>query len=582
MSTVSTVSTGKSTEVPAGAPRRVVVIGGVAAGMSAATRLRRLDERARITIVERGEHVSFANCGLPYYVGGVIEERDALLLQTPESLRARFNLEVLTSTEAVSIDRAARRVTIRRADGTHAAPESLNYDALVLAPGARPVRPPIPGLERALTLRDVADADALARAVNSGGPQGAPARSALVLGAGFIGLEVAENLHRRGLAVTIVELADHVLPPLDPEMSSPVRQRLEAEGIAVRTGVSVAEAGPSTATLTDGARVAADLLIAAVGVRPDSALAERAGLDVDERGAIVVDDQQRTSDPAIWAAGDATVKRDAVDGRPALVPLAQTANRHGRLIADSIMGRGGRAAPVLGTAIVGILGLQVAMTGWSERRARAAGLEPVVVHIHPADHATYYPGACPMSLKLVMEAGTGRILGAQGVGADGVDKRIDIVATAMRGGLSGPELADLELAYAPQFGAAKDPVNMLGLVADNALSGTTPTIQWHELDAALSAGAACIDVRGPEEYARGHVPGALNIPVDTLRDHLEDLPDRPLVVSCEVGLRGHVATRILLQEGREARNLDGGYRTWSAGGGQGARDHAVPSPMKEE
>lgn len=569
-------------------PRRVVIVGGVAAGMSAATRLRRLDETAQITVLERGGYPSFANCGLPYYVGGVIEDRSALLVQTPESLRARFGIDVRVRTEAVSIDRAARTVRIRSAADGAASPapegaapavveEDLPYDALVLAPGAQPFVPPIPGIERALTLRDVEDVDALAAAVATGGPDGGPARSAVVLGAGFIGIETAENLHLRGVAVTVVELADHVLPPLDPEIAAPVAARLAEAGIEVRTGTSIAELGEREARLTDGTAVAADLVVVAVGVRPDTALARDAGLELDARGGIVVDEQQRTSDPAIWAAGDAAVKTGAIDGEPALVALAQTANRHGRVIADSIVGRPARAVPTIATAIVGVLGLQVAMTGWSETRARAAGLDIAVVHVHPADHASYYPGSKQMSLKLVAEAGTGRILGAQGVGESGVDKRIDVISTAIRGGLTAPELADLETTYAPPFGAAKDPVIMLGLVAENTLSGLTPSIQWHELDAAREAGALLVDVRTPGEYARGHIPGALNVPVDELRDRLDELGsrERPLVVSCQVGLRGHVAARLLLQHGFSVRNLDGGYRTWSAVNGVGVVGPAV-------
>ncbi|WP_194949157.1 FAD-dependent oxidoreductase [Actinomyces trachealis] len=551
--------------------RRVVIVGGVAAGMSAATRLRRLDEHAQITVLERGEHVSFANCGLPYYVGGVIPEREDLLLQTPTSLAARFNLDVRVRTEALSIDTTARTIHMRttKADGTTTEAD-LPYDALVLAPGAQPFVPPIPGIERALSLRDVRDADALADAVATGGVGGGSARSAVVLGAGFIGLEMAENLHHRGLDVTLVELAEHVLPPLDPEMAAPVAARLADAGIDVRISTSIAAVTEHEAQLTDGTTVPADIVVAAVGVRPDTKLARAAGLEVDERGGIIVDLQQRTSDPHIWAAGDAAVKTGAIDGAPALVPLAQVANRHGRLAADSIMGRPGQAKPTIATAIVGVLGLQVAMTGWSETRARAAGLDIIVIHNHPTDHAGYYPGAKGMSLKVVMEAGTGRILGAQGVGESGVDKRIDIISTAIRGGLSATDLSDLETTYAPPFGAAKDPIHMLGLIADNLLSGLTTTLQWHELDAAIAAGATVVDVRSAAEYQRGHIPGAINISVDGMREHLDELPDGPLVVSCQVGLRGHVAARLLSQMGREVRNLDGGYRTWSAVNGTGA------------
>lgn len=564
-----------ASQAPAAPGRRVVVIGGVAAGMSAATRLRRLDEHAQITVLERGEHVSFANCGLPYYVGGVIPRREDLLLQTPASLAARFNLDVRVRTEALGIDRAARTVQARTTHPDGSVTETLlPYDALVLAPGARPVVPPVPGIERALTLRDVHDADALAAAVATGGADGGPARSAVVIGAGFIGLEVAENLHRQGLAVTLVELAEHVLAPLDPEMAAPVAERLTQAGVDVRTGTSVTALTERAARLTDSTTVPADLVVVSVGVRPDTGLARAAGLELDERGGIVVDAQQRTSDPAIWAAGDAAVKTGAIDAAPALVPLAQVANRHGRVVADAIAGRPSRSVPTIGTAIVGVLGLQVALTGWSETRARAAGLEVEVVHVHPTDHAGYYPGARPMSLKLVLEAGSGRILGAQGVGETGVDKRLDVISTAIRGGLTAADLADLETTYAPPFGSAKDPVHMLGLVADNVLSGLTRTIQWHELDAAVAAGATVVDVRSPAEYARGHVPGAVNLSVDGLREHLDELPAGPLVVSCQVGLRGHVAARLLSQLGRDVRNLDGGYRTWSAVHGTGVTGSA--------
>lgn len=533
--------------------RRIVIVGGVAGGMSAATRLRRLDEHADIIVLERGAYVSFANCGLPYYVGGVIPERSSLLLQTPESLAARFTLDVRVNSEAVAIDPETHTVAVRGPAGAY----ELVYDELILAPGASPFVPPIPGIERALTLRNVADVDALMAAVDA-----APA-SAVILGAGFIGLEVAENLRRRGIGVTIVELADQILAPLDPEIAAVVQKKLEDEGIAVRLGVSAAEVTPDAVVLSDGSALPAELVVAAIGVRPDSVLASRAGVEVDERGGIVVDDHQRTSVPHIYAVGDAALKRDTVTGAPTLVPLAQTANRHGRLVADVICGRQGSAAPVLGTAVVGVFGLTAATTGWNEKRARAAGRNITVIHTHPFDHAGYYPGAEQMALKLVVDADTQQILGAQGVGGSGVDKGIDVIATAIHGGLTAPELADLELAYAPQFGSAKDPVNMLGFVAENIADGLSPTIQWHELESALASGAALIDVRTPAEFAAGAIPGAINIGVDELRDRLDELPSGELIVHCAVGIRGHTAVRILAGHGRKARNLDGGYRTWA-------------------
>ena len=534
---------------------KVVIVGGVAGGMSAATRLRRRDENAQIVVFERGEHVSFANCGLPYYVGGDITDRNALLLQTPESLAARFRIDVRVRHEVTSIDRAAKAVQVRNLVTGEESSEP--YDALVLSPGASPFVPAFPGSEAALTLRNIADVDRMYGAVAAKPP------TALVMGAGFIGLEMAENLVKRGVTVTVAELADQVLAPLDPEMAAIVQQRLTEHGVTVRTGVSVTAYDGKTATLSDGATLGADLLVAAIGVRAESALARDAGLEVNERGGIVVDAAQRTSDPAIYAVGDAAAKRDAVDGGSTMVPLAQTANRHGRLVADVITGREVASAPVLGTAIVGLFGLQVAATGWNEKRARAAGRSLRIIHSHPADHAGYYPGAQGMSLKLVVDAQTDAILGAQGVGGAGVDKRIDVIATAMRGGLTASELADLELAYAPQFGSAKDPVNMLGFIADNVASGMETTVQWHELADAIAAGAVLVDVRSAAEHAAGAIPGARNIPVDELRDRLGEIPAGDVIVHCAVGLRGHVAAQILTQLGRSVRNLDGGYRTWA-------------------
>lgn len=543
---------------------KVVIVGGVAGGMSAATRLRRLDEHAEIVVFERGEYVSFANCGLPYYVGGVITDRNALLLQTPESLAARFAIDVRTCHEVTAIDREAREVRVRDLRTGELLREA--YDALVLSPGAAPFVPDFPGADRALPLRNVADVDRMAAAV-AGATTGAPPRTAVVLGAGFIGLEMAENLVHRGLQVAVVELADQVLAPLDPEMAAIVAERLAERGVTVVTGAQVTSYDGAVAILSDGSTLPADLMVAAIGVRAEGGLAADAGLEVNDRGGIVVDDAQRTSDPRIFAVGDAAQKRDAIDGGPAMVPLAQTANRHGRLVADVITGRDTSAAPVLGTAIVGVFGLQVASTGWNEKRLRAAGRSIRVIHTHPGDHAGYYPGSSQMSLKLLVDADTDAILGAQGVGPAGVDKRIDVIATAMRGGLTGSDLADLELVYAPQFGSAKDPVNLLGMIADNLATGQAATIQWHELDAAMAAGAHLIDVRTGGEFAAGAIPGALNIPVDELRDRLDELPEGELIVHCRVGLRGHVAARLLTQHGRTVRNLDGGYLTWSAGHG---------------
>lgn len=537
---------------------KTVIIGGVAGGMSAATRLRRLDETAEIVVLERSGHVSFANCGLPYYIGDVITDRKALLLQTPASLKARFGIDVRVGSEAVSIDRARKSVALREPATGREYTEP--YDHLVLAPGAAPFVPPIPGAERALTLRNIADTDAMAAAVDAALTR--PNPTAVIMGGGFIGVELAENLTERGMAVTVVELADQLLAPLDVEMAALVEKHLVASGVTVVTGTSVTEICTDSVALSDGRWLPASLVVAAIGVRPETTLAEAAGLELGERGGILVDEHQRTSDPSIFAVGDAVVKRDALTGAEALVPLAGPANRHGRLVADVIAGRPVSARPVLGTAIVGAFGIVAAATGWTEKRARAAGRTVRVIHTHPANHAGYYPGAEGMSLKLVVDAGTDAILGAQGVGGSGVDKRIDVIATAMRGGLSASDLADLELSYAPQFGSAKDPVNMLGFIAENLRDQLTETVQWHELEAELATGTQLIDVRTPGEYARGTVDGAINIPVDDLRARLDEVgPD--VIVHCQVGLRGYLAARTLSQLGRRVRNLDGGYRTWA-------------------
>ena len=537
---------------------KTVIIGGVAGGMSAATRLRRLDENAQIVVLERSGHVSFANCGLPYYIGDVITDRDALLLQTPSSLKARFGIDVRVNSEALSIERGAKSVAVRNvATGEQ---YSLNYDSLILAPGAAPFVPPIPGVERALTLRNIADTDEMAAAVDAALAR--PEPTAVIMGGGFIGVELAENLTERGLKVTIVELADQLLAPLDVEMAALVEKHLVKQGVGVITGASVTEVCADSVALSTGVVLSADLVVAAIGVRPETGLAEAAGLELGERGGILVDDHQRTSDPSIFAVGDAVVKRDVISGAEALVPLAGPANRHGRLVADVIAGRTVAAKPVLGTAIVGAFGLAAAATGWTEKRARAAGRKVRVIHTHPANHAGYYPGAEGMSLKLVIDAETDAILGAQGVGGTGVDKRIDVIATAMRGGLTASDLADLELAYAPQFGSAKDPVNMLGFIAENMRDGLSETVQWHEVENEVGEGVQLIDVRTPAEYARGTVDGAVNIPVDDLRERIGEVA-QDVIVHCQVGLRGYLAARTLAQHGRRVRNLDGGYRTWA-------------------
>ena len=535
---------------------RVIIIGGVAGGMSAATRLRRLDENAHIIVLERTRHVSFANCGLPYHVGGVIPERSSLLLQTPQSLAARFRLDVRVATEATRIDRENKVVHVRNlATG---ATEELPYDKVILSPGARPVRPPIPGIERALTLRDIEDTDAMVAAVRG-------RKTAVVIGGGFIGIEVAENLVHQGMQVALVEALPQVMAPLDPEMAAPVHDALRKGGVDLHLGSGVTAIGEATVTLADGTELPADVVVAAIGVRPDTTLATEAGLTVGERGGIAVDANHLTNDPDIYAVGDAVEKVDALDGGATLVPLANTANLAGRRVADHIAGLSTSNRPVLGTAIVKVFDLTVAATGANEKRLQASGRPYRAIHTHPASHAGYYPGAEGMALKLLVDPETDAILGAQGVGGEGVDKRIDVIATAITGGLTASDLAELELAYAPPYGSAKDAVNMLGHVADNLRSGVTRSIQWHELEAAVADGATVVDVRTPGEFEAGSIPGAWLVPVDELRDRVAELPEGLLVVHCAVGIRGHTAVRILSQLGRDAVNLDGGYKTWAAG-----------------
>ena len=539
---------------------KTIIVGGVAGGMSAATRLRRLDETADIIVFERGHYVSFANCGLPYYVGGVITDRSSLLLQTPESLGARFRLDVRVDHEVTAIDREAKTVSVRQTQTGALTTES--YDRLILAAGATARTGITPAGLATRTLRTVDDVDHITALL-----AGVTGRaSAVVIGAGFIGLEAVENLVHRGVHVTLVEFGSQVFGPFDAEMAAPIFDELLVRGVDVRLNTTVAAvAADGGVELSDGSVVPADLVIDSVGVLPDTSLAARAGITIGASGGIAVDGSQQTNDPSIYAVGDGVEKIDAIDGSGLLITMAGLANRHGRATADSIAGEPGSASPALGTAILGLFGLTAAMVGWSEKRLVRAGRAHRVVHTHPASHATYYPGAEGMSMKLLIDPATDAILGAQIVGGSGVDKRIDILATAMTGGLTASSLTRLELAYAPQYSAAKDPINQLGYVAENLAAGTTRAVQWHELAAARAKGAVLVDVRSAGEFAAGNIPGAINVPLDELRDRLAELPDAPLIVHCQVGQRGHTAARILSQNGLDVRNLDGGYRTWTAG-----------------
>ncbi len=533
---------------------KVVIIGGVAGGMSAATRLRRLDPEAEIVVFEKSGHVSYANCGLPYYVGGVIENESDLLLQTPESLHKRFRLDVRVSTEVLAINAAAHTVTLKSLLSGETS--EMSYDKLILSPGANPVVPPIPGVERALTLRNIEDVERIAGAVAT------KPKNAVVIGGGFIGVEIAENLVHKKIPTVVIEAAPQVLAPLDPEMATFVADEISKHGIDLRLGSGVASISESTVTLSDGSVLPADLIILSIGVKPEIGLAKAAGLDITSRGAVAVNDFNQTSDLDIYAIGDTAEKKDALDGASTLVPLANLANRHGRTVADHICGLPIRVVPTQGTAIVKVFDLAVATTGWNEKRLKAADIKYLAIHTHPNSHAGYYPDSKQMSLKLLVDPNSGKIFGAQGVGTDGVDKRIDVIATAMRGGITAPELADLELAYAPPYGSAKDPVNMLGYVAENLISGLTQSVQWSDVEQMNKEGWSIVDVRSAGEFANGTIPGAINISVDEMREKIADVPTGKVIVTCQVGQRGHVATTLLRKLGYEAVNLDGGYRTW--------------------
>lgn len=536
--------------------RNVVIVGGVAGGMSAATRLRRLDPEARIIVLERSGFVSYANCGLPYYVGGVIADQGALLLQTPDSLDARFELDVRVQSEVTGIDRANKQVSVTNlVDGST---YQLDYDKLILSPGAIPVVPPIKGVEHAHTLRTVEDVTRIAQAVSQS------PKNAVVIGGGFIGVESAENLVHKGIHTALVEAADQLLAPLDAELATLVHDEMRRGGVDLHLGAGVTEISHDSVTLADGSVLPAELVIMAIGVRPDVTLAKGCDLEVGTRGGIVVNEFGQTNDPDIYAIGDVAEKIDALDGEPTLVPLANIANRQGRVVADHILGRPVRPVATIATAIVKVFDLVVATTGWNEKRVKARGLNYQAIHTHPGSHAGYYPGSQQMSLKLVVDKDSGLILGGQAVGKEGVDKRIDVIATAIRCELPAPELADLELAYAPPFGSAKDPVNMLGYIAENLLSGFTENVQWYEVADLMAQGYTLLDVRTPTEYAAGHISGSINIELDKMRERIAEVPSGPIIVYCQVGQRGHTATVLLREKGFNAVNLDGGFKTWLA------------------
>ncbi len=541
---------------------KLLIIGGVAGGASAAARARRLSEDADIVLFERGPDVSFANCGLPYYVGGEISARDKLLVTTPERLRTRFNLDVRTRSSVEAIDRAAKKVRVR--DLASGREYEETFDKLILAPGAAPLRPTIPGVDLPgiFTLRNLQDVDRIKAWVDHG------VKQAVVVGAGFIGLEMVENFVKRGIATTVVEKNDQVLTPFDKEMTTPILETLAANGVTVLLGQS-AESFQQTpdgivVRLKSGAQLPAQLVVLGVGVRPENQLAVDAGLAVGPRGGIRVNEFLQTSDPNIYAVGDAIEVKDFVAGGPIQVPLAGPANRQGRIAADNIFGRPAKYRGTQGTAIIGVFDRTAAITGASEKALRRANRRCRKVYVHPAHHAGYYPGAEQMTLKILFHPETGKLLGAQAVGGAGVDKRIDVLAVAIQAGMTVYDLEEMELAYSPQYGAAKDPINMAGFVAGGMLRGEHPQV---DVEAVLAAPAdlrpLVLDVRTSQECSAGNIPGATNIPVDDLRSRLDELPaDREIAVCCQVGQRGYLATRILRQNGFSASNIGGGYKTY--------------------
>jgi NADPH-dependent 2,4-dienoyl-CoA reductase/sulfur reductase-like enzyme/rhodanese-related sulfurtransferase len=537
---------------------KTIIIGGVAGGMSAATRLRRLKEDAEIIVFEQGPYVSYANCGLPYHIGEVIKNESELLLQTPESLFKRFRIDVRVLSRVIKINKEAKTVSIQKMDSGETYEES--YDNLVISTGAKPRALTTPGIQRAMVLRDVQDAVKIKAQVDQGN-----VKNAVIMGAGFIGVELAENFQHRGVKTTIIQLRETILPQFDAEMIEPFQAHLVENGIELVLSATVDEITDSTVRLSDGREIPADLVVSAVGVIADHHLAVDAALKIGPAGGIWVDKSQRTSDSNIFAVGDAAEKTSFFTGESQMIWLANLANRHGRLVADVIAGEKVSARPSIGTGIIGAFGMTASLTGLTENLARRLGIRHQVIHLHPGSHAGYYPGAKTIAVKVLFDPESGKLLGAQAVGLDGVDKRIDVISTAIYAGLTVQDLMNLELAYAPAYGSAKDAINQIGYVGDNALDKKTELVQWHELEKELSNGSLLVDVRTCEEIQTGEIPGSLLIPVDELRDRFEELKGKDVIVHCAAGQRGHTAVQLLKGLGIKSRNLDGGYATWKSG-----------------
>ena len=543
--------------------KKIIIVGGVAGGASTAARLRRLDEKAEILMFERGEYISFANCGLPYYIGETITERDALLIQTVEGMSKKFNMDIRNLSEVVKINRLNKTVTVKNLRTNETYEE--NYDVLVLSPGSSPIKPPIEGINNAknlFTLRNIPDTDNIKSFVDNNKP-----KKAVVVGGGFIGIEMAENLYDRGVEVTLVEMGNQIMAPVDYEMASILHSHIKDKGInlILEDGVKEFKNNGNQIILSSGKVIDTDMIILSIGVRPESSLAKDAGLDIGERGTIKVDETLKTSDKNIYAIGDAVEVKDYINKKPTMIPLAWPANRQGRLAADHIMGRNVKYNGTLGTSIAKVFDMTVASTGNNEKTLKRLGIKYKAIHVHPNSHAGYYPGAFPISLKLIFEPNTGKIFGAQAVGYDGIDKRIDVIATAIKGGLNVLDLPDLELSYAPPYSSAKDPVNMAGYVASNIIEGLVDVVYWDEIDKIVENGGLLIDVRESIERDMGYIKGSINIPLGEIRNRLDEIPkNKEVYITCQVGLRGYLASRILSQNGYKVKNLDGGYKTYSS------------------
>ena len=547
--------------------KTILIVGGVAGGATAAAHARRMSEEAEIIIFERGPHVSFANCGLPYYVGGEIKEKEDLLVQTPENLRHRFNLDVRVMSEVTIIDPLNKRIEVSSTTSNEKYWKS--YDELILSTGAKPLKPPIPGIDRPghFTVRGIPDVESINEWITR-----QKARRAVVIGGGFIGLEMTEQLQKSGLQVSVVEAIAQVMSPLEPEMTGWLHQELQNNGIDLHLGdpvdqfIAPKKDDPTAASIVElksGAQLSADVVILGLGVQPETTLAKKAGLKIGEKGGIQVNEFLGTSDPHIWAIGDAVEVQDFVTQEPVLIPLAGPANRQGRIVAENIFGNHIKYPGTCGTSILRLFECCVASTGANEKTLKRLNLQYDVVYLHPPSHATYYPGAHKLSMKILFHPENGKLLGAQIVGQDGVDKRIDVLATALKAGMTVHDLEDLELAYAPPFGSAKDPVNLAGMVAQHVVHHDIQNTQWNEIENLDSSQSILLDVRDADEHDLGFIPNSQHIPLPELRKRIDELPkDKEIIVYCQTGQRSYFASRFLIQKGFKAKNLSGAYRTW--------------------